>query len=418
MSLIKATAWSSLSTGIKILCGLLVIKWLAVSYGPEGIGLASNYRQLITVLAIMAGAGIFNGITKLVAEHSQVPQNLELVLKTGSYMVLSSGIFFALILILLAPKISVLLFQTTEYTPVIRMLSLLQLSIGWANFIQAILRGQREIRSNTLVTIQASLLGVPAYLLSWQLGGYAGALIGLALIPALALLPALFFLRFRTPITFAQLRPSFDLIIGKQLGKYSLMSVTTVITLPVAWMIMRKQLAGVADWHQVGLWQGVSTISDVYLQIVTTALSAWVLPRLARLKSREHIVCELSRTFKYVIPILVLLSLFVWLARDLAIKLFFTLRFTAMRDLFIWQIAGDVMKMISYIFGYLIIAKAALRLYLLAELTQFALLLGFSHWLIPAHKLQGAVESYCYCYCCYLCLCSVAFFYWKRKCKT
>lgn len=418
MSLIKATAWSSLSTGIKILCGLFVIKCMAVSYGPEGIGLASNYRQLITVLGIIAGAGIVNGITKLVAEHSSAPINLKLVLRTGTFMVLISGILSALLFFSLATRISIWLFQTPEYVPAICALALLQMSIGWSNFFQAILRGQRAIRSNSLVTILAALFGVPAYLLSWQLGGYSGALIGLALIPALALLPSLFFLCYCEAISVEQFWPSFDWTMGKQLGKYLLMSVTTALTLPVAWMIMRKQLAIAADWHQVGLWQGVSTLSDVYLQFVTTTFSAWLLPTLAELKHRQQIASELSRTFKFVLPILVLLSLFIWLTRDLVIELLFTSRFAAMRDLFSWQLSGDILKITSYIFGYLIIAKGALRLYLLAELSQFALLMIFSSWLIPAHGLKGAVESYFYCYCCYLGLCCVAVSIWYRKCKT
>jgi enterobacterial common antigen flippase len=418
MSLSKATAWSSLATGIKILCGLLVIKCIAVSYGPGGVGLASNYRQLITVLGIVAGAGIFNGITKLVAEYSHSPKNLEKVLKTGSFMVLLSSLLFAVLFFSLAPSISIWLFQTSEYAVVIRILALLQMSIGWANFLQAILRGQRALRSNALVTILAALFSVPAYLLCWQLGGYRGALIGLALIPALALLPALLLIYSDTPISFNQFKPSFDRAIIKQLGKYLLMSLTTVLTLPVAWIIMRKQLAIVSDWHQVGLWQGVNTISDVYLQFITTAFSAWLLPTLAKLKQRQQIVLEIRRTFKFVLPIVVLFSGFLWLARGLVIELLFTNGFAAMRDLFSWQLAGDVLKTSSYIFGYLVIAKGALRLYLLAELSQFALLLMFSHWLIPLRGLQGAAESYFYCYCCYFCMCCLAFSIWYRKCKT
>ena len=34
-----------------------------------------------------------------------------------------------------------------------------------------------------------------------------------------------------------------------------------------------------------------------------------------------------------------------------------------MRDLFAWQLVGDVLKVGAYVFGYLVIAKAALVLY-------------------------------------------------------
>ena len=66
MSLAKASLWTAASTLVKIGAGLLVGKLLAVSFGPAGLGLAANFRQLITVLGVLAGAGIFNGVTKYV----------------------------------------------------------------------------------------------------------------------------------------------------------------------------------------------------------------------------------------------------------------------------------------------------------------------------------------------------------------
>lgn len=76
-------------------------------------------------------------------------------------------------------------------------------------------------------------------------------------------------------------------------------------------------------------------------------------------------------------------SFTVWLLRDFAIWLLFSKQFIAMRGLFAWQLVGDVLKVGSYVFGYLVIARASLRFYVLTEISQFALLTGFSHWLIP-----------------------------------
>ncbi len=69
MSLAKASVWTAASTLVKIGAGLLVVKLLAVSFGPSGVGLAGNFRQLVTVLGVLAGAGIFNGVTKYVAQY-------------------------------------------------------------------------------------------------------------------------------------------------------------------------------------------------------------------------------------------------------------------------------------------------------------------------------------------------------------
>lgn len=98
MSLAKASLWTAASTLVKIGAGLLVGKLLAVSFGPAGLGLAANFRQLITVLGVLAGAGIFNGVTKYVAQYHDNPQQLRRVVGTSSAMVLGFSTLMALVL--------------------------------------------------------------------------------------------------------------------------------------------------------------------------------------------------------------------------------------------------------------------------------------------------------------------------------
>ncbi len=94
------------STLVKIGAGLLVGKLLAVSFGPAGLGLAANFRQLITVLGVLAGAGIFNGVTKYVAQYHDNPQQLRRVVGTSSAMVLGFSTLMALVFVLAAAPIS------------------------------------------------------------------------------------------------------------------------------------------------------------------------------------------------------------------------------------------------------------------------------------------------------------------------
>lgn len=108
-------------------------------------------------------------------------------------------------------------------------------------------------------------------------------------------------------------------------------------------------------------------------------------------------------------------SFTVWLLRDVAIWLLFSAKFTAMRDLFAWQLVGDVLKVGAYVFGYLVIAKASLRLYILAEISQFTLLTALSHWLIPAHGALGAAQAYMATYIVYFAACCGVFLLWRKR---
>ncbi len=128
MSLAKASVWTAASTLVKIGAGLLVVKLLAVSFGPSGVGLAGNFRQLVTVLGVLAGAGIFNGVTKYVAQYHDDATQLRRVVGTSSAMVTGFSTLMAVIFLLAAAPIS----QGYLVTPIIRGWFVWSRSFSWA----------------------------------------------------------------------------------------------------------------------------------------------------------------------------------------------------------------------------------------------------------------------------------------------
>lgn len=415
MSLAKASLWTAGSTLIKIGAGLIVIKLLAVAFGPSGVGQAGNFRQLITVLGVLSGAGIYNGVTKYVAEHQQDPERLKAVLGTASALVLGFSTLLALVFLFAAEPVSVALFGHPDYQSVVRAVALIQMGIAYANLFQAILKGYRDAQGNALAVIGGSLVGLLAYWLCFTLGGYRGALTGFALVPALVVIPAAIMLLRRRAFTLDFLKPAWDRALARHFAKFTVMALITSVTLPVAYVMMRNLLAEHDGWQAVGIWQGVSSISDAYLQFITASFSVYLLPTLARLKSKAEISREILKALKFVMPVVAAVSFSVWLLRDFAIWLLFSSQFTAMRDLFAWQLVGDVLKVSAYIFGYLVIAKASLRFYLLTEISQFSLLTLFSHWLIPMHGALGAAQAYMATYILYFALCCTFFVIYRRR---
>lgn len=418
MSLAKASVWTATSTLIKIGVGLLVIKLLAMSFGPEGVGQAGNFRQLITVLGVLSGAGIFNGITKYVAEYQQQPDKLRSVIGTASSIILVFSTVLAGIFLIFAEPISVALFGHANYQNAIRILAFIQIGIAYANFLLAILKGYRDAKANALSIIIGSILGVIAYVICFWLANYIGALIGLAIVPAIILIPAAFLFAKRHYFPTHYLTFQWNKPIASDLSRFTIMAVITCITIPVAYVMMRNLLAESYSWQDVGIWQGMSTISDAYLQFITASFTVYLLPTFSRLVSKQEQKQELLRSLRFVLLAVTCVSFSLWVLRDIAIQLLFSSQFEPMRDLFSWQLVGDVLKVGCYVYGYLVIAKASLKLYLLAEVSQFALLLAFSHWLIPLNGALGASQAYMATYVCYFVLCSLAFVIYIKKDTT
>lgn len=415
MSLAKASLWTATSTLVKIGAGLVVIKLLALSFGPAGVGQAGNFRQLITVLGVLAGAGIFNGVTKLVAQYHDDAQQLRKVVGASSAMVLGFSTLLALVFLLAAAPVSQGLFGHTRYQGLVRLVALVQLGIAWANLLLALMKGFRDASGNARALIFGSVIGVVAYYICYLVGGYPGALLGLALVPALVALPATFIVIRGGAVPFRFLRPRWDQGLVRKLSKFTLMALITALTMPVAYVMMRNLLAARYSWDEVGIWQGVSSISDAYLQFITATFSVYLLPTLARLATKQEVTREIARSLTFVLPVVIVVSFMVWLLRDVAIWLLFSARFTAMRDLFAWQMVGDVLKVGAYVFGYLVIARASLRFYILAEISQFTLLTCFARWLIPLNGATGAAQAYMATYIIYFALCCGVFLLWRGR---
>ncbi|MFP3014196.1 MAG: lipid III flippase WzxE [Arsenophonus sp.] len=414
MSLYKLDIWILISTLIKISTGLIIIKLIAVSFGPSGVGQIGNFRQFITILGVLSGAGIYNGVIKYVSEYYHTPEKLSDILGSALSIILSFSTLLLIIFLFFSSLISFALFGHDQYKIVIYALALIQIGIASANYFLSILKGFNDVRGISLSLIIGNLIGVIAYFFYFRLSSYQVALIGLALIPALILVPASIIVIRHKKLNWSYFKPRWNIFIVYNLSKFTLMALITSVALPFAYIVIRNLLANRYGWYEVGILQAVSGVSDAYLQFITAYFTVYLLPTLSKLKNRNEISLEILKTLKFILPVTAISSFIVWFLRDAAIFLFFSDKFMATRDLFIWQLIGDVLKIGSYIFGYLVIAKMALQFYILTETTQFALLTGFSYWLIPSFGVLGAVQAYMVTYIIYFIICSGIFYIYSR----
>lgn len=191
---------------------------------------------------------------------------------------------------LAAAPISRGLFGNTDYQGLVRLVALVQMGIARGNLLLALMKGFRDAAGNALSLIVGSLIGVLAYYVSYRLGGYEGALLGLALIPALVVIPAAIMLIKRGVIPLSYLKPSWDNGLAGQLSKFTLMALITSVTLPVAYIMMRKLLAAQYGWDEVGIWQRgeqyFRCLPAIYYGIVQRIFAAHVVA--ANGKARYH----------------------------------------------------------------------------------------------------------------------------------
>jgi PST family polysaccharide transporter len=136
--------------------------------------------------------------------------------------------------------------------------------------------------------------------------------------------------------------------------------------------------------------------------VVTTTLGIYYLPKLSDITDKAELRKELWQGYKIIMPIVIMMSATIFLLKDFIIWLLFTKDFTPIRELFLWQLIGDIIKIAAWLFGYLIVAKAMTKTFIFTEITFSLSFVLLSIWFIEIFGLVGISYSFATNYFAYL----------------
>jgi PST family polysaccharide transporter len=178
------------------------------------------------------------------------------------------------------------------------------------------------------------------------------------------------------------------------LAGFALMAITSAICLPLTQILIRDLLGSAFSWDSAGIWEGMNKLSSTYLLFVTSVLSLYYLPKLSKLTHATDIKREILSAYKLILPVVIVISVFVFFIREFVVVLLFSVDFLPMQDLFFWQLTGDVLKIGSWLVSFVMISQAMVKRYIVTELLFSASLYLFTVFLTPVFGLEGAVIAY------------------------
>jgi PST family polysaccharide transporter len=146
----------------------------------------------------------------------------------------------------------------------------------------------------------------------------------------------------------------------------------------------------------------MNRISSIYLTVITTSLSVYYLPKLASLKTDREIRNEVMTVYKHLIPFLVAASLLMILFRYYIISILFAEDFSGMQQFFPFQLLGDLLKMSTWVLGYLLVAKAMTKTFIVVEIMSCTLFVLLSMLFVTQFGAIGATIGYAAAFLCQL----------------
>ena len=415
MTLRRALSAGSLQTATSLLVGFFSVKITSVYLGPAGVGVLGLMQHFMAMASGIVVAGLSTALIRRTAELKSDSGKRAVVVSTTLKMLLLLGLPAAIAVLLMSDWLSLELLHNRHLRIALIVFGVVYLLGVMGALYGACANGAHDYRSTVTINISVSIATLALLALLSPIYGVVGALIAIAVAPLFSFVVGLILSRrslwwpkpvWSHPFSATEARLSLAFIPA---------AAVNAVAVPLMHIVLRNDVVEHSGLAAVGLLQGVTRLSDLYLGIVISVLSMYFLPRFAEIKVRSELRRELFRATALIVPGLALASLLIYLFRDLIIAVLFTREFAAMRDLFEWQMTGNVLKMMGWLLGMVVLAKANPLLFAVYDAFSLLVWWQLGAWLIGENGAVGATQAYALTYAIYVVMGLLATFVVLRR---
>ena len=369
MNFIKTSIYSAASTTISLLVKLITNKVIALYLGTNGMFLMGQLKDFLKIGNTLGTMGIETGTVKYTSELNNKEKDFKDLVGTSFKIHLySSLIIIGLILIFynyLTLSISKEMSEINNYSfKYLLCFSIISFSIQ--TFIMSVLNGLKKIKIFILINIIATIIS--AGVLIFLVINYftVGAYYALILSPIITLITALIICLFLKPFKLNFLNSVLKIKYFKNLSKFSLMAIMAPICLVGATFTVRYYIYDEFDSNHAGSWEAMWRISAIYLLFLTTTFKFYLVPTFTNLENNS-LKKEVFKIWKTILPIIVIITLGVYIAKDLIIDILFTSEFNLINSLILFHLLGDIIKINCWVLGNILVAKAKTNHFILFQ---------------------------------------------------
>ena len=367
---------------------------LSVITGPGGLAIFAQFQNAQSIIATISQGGINSGVTKYTAEYYDRSDKKKMLWSASLLVTVIFTILASITTFFLSDLLSTYIFDNDSYSFAFKLLSVSLIFYSINQLLLSILNGLKEIKRYICVNVIQSIFALIISVILIFFYGINGALIAMVANQSVIFFVILIALRNHALIRLKNLTVWFNFEHIKNLSKYSLMTLVSAISGPVSYLFVRNYVGVNYSWESAGHWQAMMYISTMYLLVITTALSTYYLPKLSELSNKKELRTEIYNGYKIIMPIVIILSTLMYFLKDFIVWLLFTPDFENMKELFFWQMFGDVIKISSWLISYIMLAKANVKRFVITEIT-FSL--SFSFLCVIFLQFSGVIGlSYAY----------------------
>lgn len=396
MNFIKTSIYSAASTTISLLVKLITNKVIAVFLGTNGMFLIGQLKDFLKIGNTLGTMGIETGTVKYTSELNKNETNFKELLSTSFKIHFYSSLIVVSLLLIFynyittgfSDEMSYIKDNTYKY---ILCISIISFSIQ--TFIMSILNGLKKIKLFVLINILATLIS--AVFLIYLVINYSmiGAFYALILSPILTLFVAILICLIFKPFKLNFFNYLFKVEYLKNLSNFSLMAIAAPICLISATFIVRYYIYDEFDSNHAGSWEAMWRISAIYLMFLTTTFKFYLVPTFTNLNNNQ-LKKEVFKVWKTISPVIFIITLGVFVSKDLIINHLFTSEFNLINSLILFHLLGDVIKINCWVLGNILVAKAKTNHFILFQVEWSILFVVLSIILTNIYGFVGLSIAY------------------------
>ncbi|MBI1293212.1 oligosaccharide flippase family protein [bacterium] len=355
---------------INIAVGILKVKAVAVLLGPAGVGLVGLYLSLIQTASSIAAMGLGTvGTRQIAAAHAKggdvAVGRTRRALFWGTMLLALIG---AALFWLASGWVAQMILADESRTNDVAWLSVAVALTVAAGSQSALLTGLRRIGDLARISIGAGVVGAALGVLALWLWGAQGLIAMILIAPVVTfLLGHLYVTRLGPPagppIRLPEMSREWHVML--MLGfAFMLSGLVTTLGHLAARTLVQRELGAEA----LGQFQGAWAIGMTYLGVVLGAMGTDYYPRLTAVigdhKAATRLVNEQTEVALLLCaPVLLgMLGLAPWV-----IKLLYTAEFGPAVEILRWQLLGDILKVMSWPLGFVLLAAGAGKTFIATE---------------------------------------------------
>jgi PST family polysaccharide transporter len=393
--LVKVTPLEIVSLFVKLISGILTSKAIAIFIGVEGLALIGNLRNFVSSFQTISIFGLYNGTVKYIAKFKNNTLRLSQTLSTVFYIGFFATILVSFFCYFNAEAINNFIFPTyNNYPYVIKIFAIVLPFYALNMFSFSIMNGFSNYKMLIIVNIIGQILGLSITLILIYQNQIEGALISIAIAEALICLITLVSIINRRNLVNLISVKQISLSFFNKIGSYSVMALMSAVLMPLVMLAIRSYIIDNLGYKDAGLWEAMTRISKYYLMFITSLTALYILPRFTELDGVKAFKKEVFNFYKSVMPFFAVFLLLIYFFKHFIVLGVFSYEFKPVEDLFLWQILGDFIKVLSIVIAYQFLAKKMFWHYVITELFLLIILYLTSIYLVDYYGLEGAVIAH------------------------